>query len=171
MKLCRAGLHDLDDLAMVYITPSTGRRECGPCNRARSRAWIAANTERARANRRAWYVANLDRVRANARTYARVQYAADSAHQIANAHNQKARRRAAIGDDRVAAADQAALLAQPCAYCGEPATELDHIVPLRPRVGESAGRHVRENLAPACSTCNRAKGNKPLDIWLARRAA
>jgi len=89
----------------------------------------------------------------------------------ANLRNHRAARRAAIGDDRVSAAEQAALLAQPCVYCGAPATELDHIVPLRPRAGEPAGRHMRENLAPACHDCNVAKRNLPLDIWLARRRA
>lgn len=34
MKLCGAGLHDLDDPAVAYIVPGTGRRNCGPCRRA-----------------------------------------------------------------------------------------------------------------------------------------
>lgn len=165
MKLCGKGLHDLDDPAIV--THINGRRRCGPClrewyrmqyaanpypKRALARKWAATNPERNRGNVISWQIANPEQRRAGNRNF-------------------MARRRAAIGDDHVSAADQAALLAQPCAYCGAPATELDHIVPLRPRAGEPAGRHVLANLAQACRDCNRSKSNLPLDVWLQRRSA
>lgn len=45
MKRCRKGLHDLDDVAI--ISPSTGRRICGPCYHAarpqHARKYYAAN--------------------------------------------------------------------------------------------------------------------------------
>lgn len=40
-----------------------------------------------------------------------------------------------------------------CAYCGRPATEVDHIVPV-----SQGGTNTIHNLAPACTACNRRKG-------------
>lgn len=53
-----------------------------------------------------------------------------------------------------------------CAYCGDRATEWDHLRPLvrdrRPTgfISEIA------NLVPACGKCNQSKGNKPWREWL-----
>lgn len=180
MKLCGAGLHDLDDPAVVYIVPNSGARQCAPCRCARARAWRAANPEVRRANTRAWRAANPERSRALDRKWRMANLAqhradvrawcmANRNRVHANVRNYIVRRRAAIAEDRVPAAAQMMLLALPCAYCGVAATELDHIVPLCPRAGEPAGRHVLENLAPACGPCNRGPGGKfnlPLDVWL-----
>jgi len=40
-----------------------------------------------------------------------------------------------------------------CVYCGEPAGEVDHVVPVK--VG---GVDTIDNLMPACRSCNRHKG-------------
>lgn len=40
-----------------------------------------------------------------------------------------------------------------CAYCGRPATEVDHIVPVA-----AGGTNTPRNLAPSCRACNRRKG-------------
>jgi len=174
VKLCGAGLHDLDDPAAAYISPLCGARICGPCRRAYD---SARDPEIRRARTRAWYAANTERSLANDRA----NRAAHPEQHRANLRNHSARRRAAIGDDHVSAAEQAALLEASDGRCvyrirchGAPATELDHIVPLRPRAGEPAGRHVLENLAPACHECNCGAGGKhnlPLDIWLGPRRA
>jgi hypothetical protein len=53
-----------------------------------------------------------------------------------------------------------------CAYCGDKATEWDHLRPLvldrRPTgyVSEIA------NLVPACGKCNQSEGNKPWRTWM-----
>ena len=47
-----------------------------------------------------------------------------------------------------------------CGYCGEMATSLDHIVP-RFRSGSSN----RNNLVPACRSCNANKGSKNMKDW------
>lgn len=44
----------------------------------------------------------------------------------------------------------------PCSYCDGPGGTLDHI---DPRGRDSRGAH---NVTGACSTCNQAKGDKPL---------
>ena len=42
-----------------------------------------------------------------------------------------------------------------CTYCGAPATEADHIVPLL-----HGGGNEIENLTPACKRCNSRRGNR-----------
>lgn len=49
------------------------------------------------------------------------------------------------------------LLADPCAYCGAPSAEIEHIVP-RARGGEDTW----DNLTGACPTCNSRKSAKSL---------
>jgi 5-methylcytosine-specific restriction endonuclease McrA len=64
MRLCRAGLHDLDDPANVYRSP-TGRRgdtSCLPCRRAYQRAYAARTGPRPDRliRRRAYYKAHRE---------------------------------------------------------------------------------------------------------------
>jgi hypothetical protein len=47
-----------------------------------------------------------------------------------------------------------------CAYCEEPATSLDHIVPRF-----KSGSSNRNNLVPACRRCNANKGSTPIQTW------
>lgn len=47
-----------------------------------------------------------------------------------------------------------------CAYCGDPAQSLDHIVPKA-----KGGATVANNLAPACLACNRRKGHREVISW------
>lgn len=53
-----------------------------------------------------------------------------------------------------------------CAYCGDPATEWDHLNAIvcdkRP-TGYVSEIH---NLVPACGKCNQSKGNKPWRAWM-----
>jgi len=194
MKLCGKGLHDLDD-PVVAVNNGHGSLRCGPCRTAGSRAYRAAHPARFDyvAYNRAWRKAHPDRNRANGRAL----YAANplphrastsawrKAHpELVRAARRNSRhiRRAAIGNDRMAAAVLIALqkacrgLCQYNINCppGTPATDLDHIIPLHPRAGEPTGRHVLENLTWSCHECNCGAGGKhnlPLDIWLGPRRA
>jgi len=56
------------------------------------------------------------------------------------------------------------ILSRPCAYCGDPATAVDHIIPL-----SRGGAHRMSNLAPACMWCNTEKGNRTPEEWKAWR--
>ncbi len=47
-----------------------------------------------------------------------------------------------------------------CAYCGEDATSLDHVIP-RHKSGET----TRKNLVPACRRCNASKASYRLHEW------
>lgn len=44
-----------------------------------------------------------------------------------------------------------------CAYCPEPATTWDHVLPV-----SAGGRTVPGNIVPACVSCNSRKGNRDL---------
>jgi hypothetical protein len=55
---------------------------------------------------------------------------------------------------------RAVLLADPCAYCGAPASDVDHI---DPRDGENDGP---DNLTACCRSCNARKNRRPLLGWL-----
>lgn len=58
------------------------------------------------------------------------------------------------------------MLADPCAYCGAPSTDFDHIEPIH-----RGGRNRLDNLTRACYRCNNSKRTKPLLVWLALQAA
>ena len=54
--------------------------------------------------------------------------------------------------------------AKPCAYCDEPATSIDHVIPLA-----RGGTHFEGNLAPCCSACNSSKSAFTVAEWRHRR--
>lgn len=58
------------------------------------------------------------------------------------------------------------LLKDPCAYCGGPAMEIDHIVPI-----SDGGTSQIDNLAPACRSCNAAKNDLSLLSFLLQKVA
>jgi hypothetical protein len=47
-----------------------------------------------------------------------------------------------------------------CAYCGDKATSLDHVIPRF-----KSGSSNRNNLIPACRRCNSNKASSPLEEW------
>lgn len=49
---------------------------------------------------------------------------------------------------------------QTCVYCGNPATHVDHIVPV-----SKGGLHVENNLVSACERCNKSKNNRDFLTW------
>lgn len=57
----------------------------------------------------------------------------------------------------------AALLADPCCYCGQPTEHIDHITPV-----VRGGQHVWSNLTAACEACNVRKHAHPLLAFLLR---
>lgn len=54
-----------------------------------------------------------------------------------------------------------------CSYCADEAGpfDIDHVVPV-----VHGGSHALTNLVVACRTCNRSKGSKSVDAWLAENA-
>jgi RHS repeat-associated protein len=45
---------------------------------------------------------------------------------------------------------------EPCVYCGDPATQVDHVIPR-----SKGGNNTAENEQPICDWCNQSKGNRP----------
>ena len=54
-----------------------------------------------------------------------------------------------------------------CAYCGDSATEWDHINPLVANKQPTGYWSTISNLVPACGKCNQSKGGKPWKVWMA----
>lgn len=48
-----------------------------------------------------------------------------------------------------------------CVYCGAPFESVDHVIPQA-----AGGEDIPENLAPACTSCNSSKKDRPLFMFL-----
>lgn len=57
-----------------------------------------------------------------------------------------------------------------CAYCGEKATEWDHLNPLVKNKKPTGYIYEINNLVPACGKCNQSKGNKHWKKWITSSA-
>ena len=53
-----------------------------------------------------------------------------------------------------------------CGYCGQEATTVDHILPVRKHPDQAMNP---ENLISACTKCNSAKGSRSQGVFLARQ--
>ena len=53
-----------------------------------------------------------------------------------------------------------------CAFCGDKATEWDHLRPLVLQRRPTGYVSEIANLVPACGKCNQSKGNKPWREWI-----
>ena len=53
-----------------------------------------------------------------------------------------------------------------CAYCGEKATECDHLHPIVSKHRPSGFPSTIKNLVPSCSKCNQSKGGKAWRNWI-----
>jgi hypothetical protein len=58
-----------------------------------------------------------------------------------------------------------------CAYCGDPATEWDHLRPLVINRRPTGFISELANLVPACGKCNQSKRNQPWREWMLNEAA
>lgn len=57
-----------------------------------------------------------------------------------------------------------------CAYCGDPATEWDHLRPLVKDKKPTGFISEIHNLVPSCGKCNQSKGNKCWRDWMTSKA-
>lgn len=78
------------------------------------------------------------------------------------------RRRVALADNDLSAAQWADLVAAwgACAYCDArtPALQRDCVLPI-----SRGGRYTLENVVPACASCNASKHNDEVTGWLRRK--
>jgi 5-methylcytosine-specific restriction endonuclease McrA len=127
-------------------------------------AWREANRDRIGQYNSEYYVKN--RVAEIARSLAYTKANPDVDRSIKQRRD--ARKRDAVcehGPRCVSAAFLAAVRGAPCNYCGKPATEADHYKPI-----SRGGLHCRDNIVPACKSCNCSKNARDPEKWLARRA-
>jgi 5-methylcytosine-specific restriction endonuclease McrA len=141
----------------------------------RARKWAEANPEKAREAQRAWRKRNPEKHRANVKRSrlknrdgfnmtrnARMRTPKGRAERVEASQRRYAR---ILGNEYEAITSSAweTKLAEYqgcCAYCGNVATQRDHVVPLA-----RGGSHTLDNLVPVCGPCNRFKGDKLLSEW------
>lgn len=141
---------------------------CIACYNAYKREWYQRNREKEVARSMAYnqanygrFLDNLKRYRAKPETRARVnRWCRKNRKQVGVYDATKhARRKVAMGGLRISRAAWDALKelhGNCCAYCRQPALlTKDHRVPL-----SRGGRHIIENILPACRPCNSRKFNR-----------
>ena len=142
--------------------------------RKRVKEWQAANPDKVKAAAKRSRVKNREAIRVKSLAYYYRIKAEDPERQRAAArawaktpkgriyHRMAAHRRRGVRADPLAREYAAILLNDPCAYCGEPAVELDHIEPVS--VG---GAGTWDNLTGACRGCNASKNDRRLLAFVA----
>lgn len=169
-----------------------GKIFCPACAAESGRIYRERNADRLRIQKQARYLKNRDRIlahnkanyEANRETYA----AATKAWQQANrarvlgykrkwsssnpdkgreyAHKRRAMYLDAAcehGADCVSGALHLSIRGLACIYCGAAAEHADHYIPL-----SRGGLHCKDNIVPACKSCNLSKNNQMPDEWLAK---
>lgn len=169
---------------------TTGRRldgrasGCMSCMREYSRRWYVENREKELARNAAYRAKKRDAINEISRNRMREKRRADPEGALAyvrayRAQNpekvaqwdskKKAARRNAINGDCVTAAEWREIKQKyrhSCAYCLRPQKRLtmDHIQPL-----SRGGRHIAENIAPACMSCNASKQARDAIEWVSEK--
>lgn len=178
MKFCKRCAQSKDEADFhADRSRSDGRAAyCKACCCAKTRAWNAANPERASESSRRWYQENKDRAQALSAAW----YAAnpERSREIKRRHKAKMRqeqpervavtRRLEMSKRRLTGVDvtYGVIVARdPCAYCGDAGGTIDHIMPLA-----YGGSNDWENLTGACLSCNSRKSDKLLLAWLGGRS-
>lgn len=128
---------------------------------AYAQAWREANRDQHRRVTHEWYQANIDAARAAKRA----EYYADPEQFYARNHERKARLADAVcehGPKCVTRELLRSVYAQSCLYCEGPADSADHFNPIT-----RGGLNCRENIVPACGSCNSSKNNRePIEFLL-----
>jgi hypothetical protein len=57
-----------------------------------------------------------------------------------------------------------------CSYCGDPATEWDHLRPIIRNRRPTGFASELANLVPACGKCNQSKGSREWETWITSSA-
>lgn len=159
--------------AKNYTLSETQRQK----TRERAALWAKNNPERHRENGRKHYAANPERFRENKRRWVSANKEKDLAskrkwdkthpeNKREHCAKRRARKRGAAVNDLtyVQWADVLIRYRHTCFYCGNVPNKLeqDHVLPL-----SRGGNHTISNIVPACGYCNRSKGNKTLEEFLA----
>lgn len=124
-----------------------------------SRKWKEDNRERKLKYGREWAKANLEKGR---------NWAKNNAGKIL-AKNTSRRAKKNLVENTLTATEWIEIVlsyGSRCVYCNKVCKPTqDHVVPI-----SAGGAHTKENVVPACQTCNSSKGKKPLIFWMAQKA-
>ena len=144
---------------MSYSTRTQDR------NREAQRRWLAKMTDEERkAFFRTRYQKNKEKYNKQSK-----QWAKDNPHKMQAAVHQRAIQKKypeQFAVSEITTPELAVWLkyhrGKPCLYCGQPATHIEHTVPL-----SLGGRHSWANIDIACETCNYMKSNLTKEDWIA----
>ncbi len=162
-----------DEYSLVFRNGPQRHAFCRSCQSDRARIYRSIHRDRLNAHHRwwtrqfpekraAWKAANRERVREYGRKSRRRH---PETQRRANWLRKARKLGAPQPRDRRLMREYAALIrSDPCAYCGAPSVEIDHIVAI-----SKQGSLDWDNLAPACRTCNPSKGNSSLLHFMLRR--
>lgn len=146
-KRATHGLKPCGSCGVQRLYDGSRRQLCPECRKPGKREIAVQEMRRASAKRH--YYSDLEKTRMAIRI---------------RSHRRRARKRL-NGGDGVTIEEAAAILLDPCVYCGAKASVLDHIVPIA-----RGGRDESSNLAPACVSCNAKKSSMSLLSFLFRTA-
>jgi 5-methylcytosine-specific restriction endonuclease McrA len=150
-------VHAAEIAHRFYINHRTVRLAAG-------KQWAGANRDKTRAYSKAWRAANKGTEKGRS-----AKWVADNpTKNLMKTLRRKARVLAAVppGEHALTGQEWAECLEAfcgLCAYCGRPAKEVEHVVPLI-----NGGSHVVANIVPSCAACNRSKGSASLLHWAMR---
>lgn len=137
------------------------KRKDMQAKRSQDREYYWSNVEKLREQAREYYQNHKDAFVRRAR-----QWAKDNPDKSKAYTRVKALRRRGAPMDSEAREYVKIILNDPCVYCGQPTTAIDHIHPI-----SQGGTSDWINLAPACRLCNAAKTDKSLLTYLWERIA
>lgn len=140
-----------------YTAQQAAWRSANPeRHRAYSKKWREANRAAVRATQQAWKVAHRDHVRQRARNWVRSNL------DRFRIYNQKRRASTHAAADTLTLSEWRDILEyfnHACAYClrSDAPMNIEHVIPL-----SKGGSHTKENVVPACGSCNSKKGTRPV---------
>lgn len=154
-----------------------GLKRCGDCKEVLPHADFHKNTRtwdklmsycRACDSKRsaAYYEANCDKVLERQREYDSTRREADPLWNRIHRGAVRARKAGCevipfTSDELLAYWESNGIAADKCVYCGGEFEHTDHAIPL-----SRGGSHSVDNVVPACSKCNKAKGNRTAEEYL-----
>jgi 5-methylcytosine-specific restriction endonuclease McrA len=176
MKTCgTCGEHKpIEEFANDKRRKSGKGSECKVCVRRRSREWQLANPERKLQQNRLYKQRHPEKIAAAKRArYDRLM--AENPEHVRAIRRKWRNSPAGIAQNKESMKTHyygrevsewwKSLTDPKCSYCGDPAVEIDHVIPT-----SKGGTHELSNLVPACLRCNRSKGVKDVNDFLERVA-
>lgn len=169
MKICtRCGRElDITQFSRHCKSPDGHRTYCKSCAAEYQRRWYVENRDSQIATRRAAYDSVKEAERYQQRkgqilAQKKIWRATHKEYMTLKSEERRARQKALPASLTQAEWEEIKVsFNNECAYCGRKLPlERDHIIPLT-----KGGAFAKENIVPACKSCNSSKGNRDLIAW------